>query len=290
MQTLIDAYNNPKEMLKDLQNLYIPCPTQPVYRNYTGTNNENLDEDFTIAELKIAIKKCTGHKAPGPDHITTAHLRNLAESDMEVLLREINHIWRGSPLYTKWKLGHMVFIPKPGKPLKLSNLRPITLTSNVGKVMERMALRRLQQHLEDQSVLPPNMIGFRSSLSTQDALLQIYEDVHKEPSLAQLKAILAIDLKKAFDHIDHDAMLEELGNTNCGERMYGYVKTFLQDRQLTIGIGDHLTAPFSHPQRGIPQGSVLSPTLFNLAMLKVHRELSKLPDISKLPEILHLRR
>lgn len=107
----------------------------------------------------------------------------------------------------------MVFIPKPGKKIAVSNLRPITLTSNVGKLMERMVLRRLQNHLEEMNIIPFNIIGFRQHLSTQDALLALHEEVTAEPSSAQLKAILAVDLKKAFDYIDHDAILEELTAT-----------------------------------------------------------------------------
>lgn len=79
--------------------------------------------------------------------------------------------------------------------------------------MERMVLQRLQNHLEEMNIIPFNIIGFRQHLSTQDALLALHEEVTAEPSSAQLKAILAVDLKKAFDYIDHDAILEELTAT-----------------------------------------------------------------------------
>ncbi|KAH9367850.1 hypothetical protein HPB48_003105 [Haemaphysalis longicornis] len=80
-----------------------------------------------------------------------------------------------------------------------------------------------------------------------------------EPSLAQLKTILAVDLKKGFDCVDHDVILEELAATNYGPSMYNYVRDFLRGRSLVISIGEPETPPFSHPQQGIPQGAVLSP-------------------------------
>ncbi|KAH9367794.1 hypothetical protein HPB48_004442 [Haemaphysalis longicornis] len=124
-------------------------------------------------------------------------------------------------------------------------------------------------------MLPSKMLGLRKNLSTQEALLRIHEEIHKESRVVQLKAILAIQLKSQFHHIDYDAMLESLGSTNCECRMYGYVRNFLQDRQVTLGIRDHLSAPFSHPQRGIPQGSVFSPSVFILPMLIVHSKNSR---------------
>lgn len=84
----------------------------------------------------------------------------------------------------------MIFIPKPGQPLDRPNLRPITLTSHVGKVMECMALHRLQQYLEDTQALPHCMIPYRSQLSTPGNLLRIYEDILQSPCSVQLKAIL----------------------------------------------------------------------------------------------------
>ncbi|KAH9366967.1 hypothetical protein HPB48_018545 [Haemaphysalis longicornis] len=85
--------------------------------------------------------------------------------------------------------------------------------------------------------------------------------------------------KKASDYVDHDAIFEELAATKCRPIMYNYVKAFLQERILTIAIGDHKTGPIPHPQRGIPHGAVLSPTLFTLATLKIHRALSQVEDI-----------
>lgn len=111
-----------------------------------------------------------------------------------------------------------------------------------------MAIHRLQQHLEDTVALPHSMIEYRSQLSTQDTLLRIYADILQFPCSAQLKAILAIDLMKTFDHVDHDAMLSERADTNCGSRIYNYVRDFLQSRTLTIQIGDHKLDGVTHAQ------------------------------------------
>lgn len=277
---LTNQHTDPDTLLAAIKGLYVAPACQPRYPNYEGSPHTGLDEEFTYAELRAALRQCKGSKATGPDLVTTALLRNLSDADQDHLLHSINLVWTGKlPLCDLWKKGHMIFIPKPGKPVELQNLRPITLTSHVGKVMERMVLRRLQQHLEDTQALPHCMIGYRSHLSTQDTLLRIHEEILQSPSTAQLRAILAIDLTKAFDYVDHDAMLSELADTQCGSHMYNYVRNFLRSRTLSIQIGEHKLDAVPHPQRGIPQGAVLSPTLFNLAMRRIHRALQPLPDI-----------
>ncbi|KAM7297307.1 hypothetical protein ISCGN_022460 [Ixodes scapularis] len=277
---LTNQHTDPDTLLAAIKELYVAPACQPRYPNYEGSPHTGLDEEFTYAELRAALRQCKGSKATGPDLVTTALLRNLSDADQDHLLHSINLVWTGKlPLCDLWKKGHMNFIPKPGKPVELPNLRPITLTSHVGKVMERMVLHRLQQHLEDTQALPYCMIGYRSHLSTQDTLLRIHEQILQSPSTAQLRAILAIDLTKAFDYVDHDAMLSELADTQCGSRMYNYVRDFLRSRTLSIQIGEHKLDAVPHPQRGIPQAAVLSPTLFNLAMRRIHRALQPLPDI-----------
>ncbi|KAM7314016.1 hypothetical protein ISCGN_003801 [Ixodes scapularis] len=213
---LTNQHTDPDTLLAAIKGLYVAPACQPRYPNYEGSPHTGLDEEFTYAELRAALRQCKGSKATGPDLVTTALLRNLSDADQDHLLHSINLVWTGKlPLCDLWKKGHMIFIPKPGKPVELQNLRPITLTSHVGKVMERMVLRRLQQHLEDTQALPHCMIGYRSHLSTQDTLLRIHEEILQSPSTAQLRAILAIDLTKAFDYVDHDAMLSELADTQC---------------------------------------------------------------------------
>lgn len=175
---LINEHDDPQKLLEELKMKYIPQSDNPKYENYNGPENEVLDEPFTLSELKSAMQDCKHAKTPGPDQITNPCLRNLSDEDQEWLLQQINNIWKGkTPLPPEWKTGTMIFIPKPGKAINTSNLRPITLTSNVGKLLERMVLRRLQNHLEEHQHIPFNLLGFRPKLSTQDILLALYEEV-----------------------------------------------------------------------------------------------------------------
>ena len=103
-----------------------------------------LDSDFTTGELEYALRKCTKRSAPGPDGVTYQALRNLDERHLPALLETLNKVWRTAELPAVWKVSHVIPIPKPGKPhAALSSYRPISLTSCVGKLLERLVLRRL---------------------------------------------------------------------------------------------------------------------------------------------------
>lgn len=140
-------------------------------------------------------------------------------------------------------------------------------------------LRRLQPHLESIGFFADSMFGFRPNLSTQDVLLQLKKDILDYPGTAQTRAVLALDLKGAFDNVSHDTILEGLARARCGRRTYEYVSSFLKDRIATLGIGDQRSGLILLTGRGTPQGSVLSPTLFNIAMAGLPSILNNIPRI-----------
>ena len=82
--------------------------------------------------------------------------------------------------------------------------------------MEKMALHRLQWHLEHHEHLAPTMVGFRQHVSTQDVARRIRSDVYDYKSTAQLRTIVGVDIHKAFDNVDHAAILRNLNETHPG--------------------------------------------------------------------------
>lgn len=140
-------------------------------------------------------------------------LANLSGTAARELLGHVNEVWESSRLPREWKEAEVRFIPKPGKAPSIDNMRPISLTSCVGKVMERMVLRRLQGHLEDTGQMTATMFGFRKHLSTQDVMVQLHKLVVKKATRHGPRAILALDLKGAFDNATHASVLTNLKQT-----------------------------------------------------------------------------
>lgn len=135
---------------------------------------------------------------------------------------------------------------------------------------------RLTSHLEDNEHFPDTMFGSRQLLSTQDILLLLKEDLVDRLSKNTSKStILAIDVKSAFDNVSHKAILQNFEDTGCGSKIYGYVRSFFTDRPATVVIYNRRSTKFELQNRGAPQGSVLSPLLFEVALLKLPLLLKK---------------
>ncbi|KAH9380391.1 hypothetical protein HPB48_017614 [Haemaphysalis longicornis] len=268
-------------LIKALKEHYLQTERgqHPAPQEYTGPHNEDLDRPFSLSELWSAIDDSNKKSAPGKDAITYRLLTNMSSRAAQSLLEHINRAWESSQLPPEWTEAEVRFIPKPGKAPAIENMRPISLTSCVGKVMERMVLRRLQVHLENTDQLPKTMFGFRKQLSTQDVMLQLHELVIKQATRNSPRAILALDLKGAFDNVTHASILTNLNGTRCGTRTFGYIKNFLSSRTAQISVGNERSEPIELGERGTPQGAVLSPLLFNLALLPLPRLLDQIEGI-----------
>lgn len=267
------------DLLQALQKTYIASHPSKVHPDYTGPETPTMDAPILEAEVRAAALQLNAKSSPGADQITNKALQNLDDTSIKAITEYMNKCWEQSVLPQQWKHARIIFIPKAGKTLCLENLRPISLTSCLGKLMEHVVLNRLRNFVEDNNLLPPTLIGFRPGLSTQDAMLRIRHDVLDRISAAGTKAILGLDLTKAFDNITHTAILQSLHQLGVGPRTYSYVRDFLQNRTAEINFGDLRSNTIHLGSRGTPQGSVLSPFLFNLAMRGLPPLLSQIPDL-----------
>nr|XP_054919487.1 putative nicotine oxidoreductase [Dermacentor andersoni] len=90
---------------------------------------------------------------------------------------------------------------------------------------------------------------------------------------------MALDIKGAFDNISQEAILTGLDNLNCGMKIQSYVKAFWSNRTATIGLGELRSEKFNTPKKGTPQGSVISPILFNVAMIGLAQQLDQIDGV-----------
>ncbi|KAM7312054.1 hypothetical protein ISCGN_008959 [Ixodes scapularis] len=160
----------------------------------------------------------------GSDGISNRALRNLEDGSIEFLTDEINRIWEQGCVPESWKTATVVLIPKPGRPPGLANLRPISLTSCVGKVAECVIHNRISRHIEGKNLFPC-MIGFRPSLSTQDAMKLLKHQIFNRKT-RDVRAILGLDLEKAFDSITHAHILDSISELGLGDMFHKFVRFY----------------------------------------------------------------
>ncbi|KAM7315699.1 hypothetical protein ISCGN_005482 [Ixodes scapularis] len=196
-------------------------------------------------------------------------LRNLGDGAVTGITRYMNACWERGSTPQQWKTTKVVMIPKPGKRPQLDSLRPISLTSCAGKLMEHVVLGRLNRYIEERDLFPHTMVGFWPHLSTQDVMLRLKHQIVDSTGSSPLdtKAIPGLDLTKAFDNIIHDAVLDNLRALAVGKRTYEYIQNFLSERKARLAVGGVESEDICLGGKGMPQGSVLSPYLFNVAMI-----------------------
>nr|XP_037276526.1 uncharacterized protein LOC119169588 [Rhipicephalus microplus] len=101
--------------------------------------------------------------------------------------------------------------------------------------MEHACLNRVTTIPEKRDAFGTHIIGFRRGLSTQDAMLQIKEQVINAPS-TNVRALLGLDLKSAFDTVKHAAILDKISQLGLGSRFHRYVSSFLTGRKAKVKV------------------------------------------------------
>ncbi|XP_077543664.1 uncharacterized protein LOC144136797 [Haemaphysalis longicornis] len=224
------------EVCKRLNDKYLPATPPSSLPSYTGDSNPKLDTDIEEWEVRAVLQKINSKSAAGPDGVSNKALRNLSDGAITALTKFFNHCWRNGALPRKWKEARTVLIPEPGKPPSIENLRPISLTSCIGKAFEHVLLNRWQDYLEENNLYPDTMLGFGAGLSTQDAMLLIKHEIIDKPSTTTSpmdnRAILGLDLKSAFDTIHHSAVLQQPAEESSEGADLGVTPTDSQEMEL----------------------------------------------------------
>ena len=154
-----------------------------------------------------------------------------------------------------------------GKPLDSpASFRPISLTSCVSKLFERIILSRLLFFLESNSILSSRQAGFRPGRSTLDQILylsQSISDGFNKPRPGSRTILSTIDFSKAFDSVWHPALFHKLISASLPPCFACWTQSFLSDRRACVVFHNHKSRSF-RVRRDVPQGSVIGPVLFSL--------------------------
>ncbi|XP_077522991.1 uncharacterized protein LOC144133742 [Amblyomma americanum] len=132
--------------------------------------------------------------------------------------------------------------------------------------------------MEDGNLWPHEMVDLGPKLSTQNVMLRLKHDIKDKKEL-DTKVILVLHLTKAFENVRHEAVLRDLEKVNVGKRTYEYIKGFLRGREAVIIFQDAESLSIGLGSKGAPQGAVLSPFLFDIAIRGLSAMLNKIPDL-----------
>ena len=242
--------------------------------NFKSNNKETYNRKFTLKDLRKSIKKAK-NSTEGPDKIHYELLKHLPAHALQLLLDIYNNIWANGPFPEAWKNATIIPIPKPDKDLSIpSSYRPISLTSCLCKTMERMVNTRLVWYLEKGGFISRFQCGFRKQRSTTDHLLRLENYIRQAFKNGEQCVSVFFDLEKAYDTTWKYGILRDLHDAGIRGYMAYFIECFLSNRKFQVRVGNTYS-DIQELEMGVPQGSILSVTLFVLKINKLAEVISE---------------
>lgn len=212
-------------------------------------------------EIQRAIKDLEPNKAPGFCLITAEVLKQLSRKAIVFLTQLFNAIMRIGYYPSIWKISEIIMIPKHGKPPHLvSSYRPISLLPVMSKLFEKIVLRRLNEILKINNTIPLHQFGFRRGHSTVEQVHRVADKIRDALEKKQYCSAVFLDVQQAFDKVWHQGLLFKIKSL-LPHNMYVLLQSYIQKRIFRVRVNDSYSG-FHEIKAGVPQGSVLGPTLY----------------------------
>ncbi len=190
-------------------------------------------------------------------------LRNCASVLAPCLVKLFRLCLSTSTFPSCWKFAHIQPVPKKGDDSNPSNYRPIALTSCLSKAFESILNRKILKHLSAHNFLSDRQYGFCKGRSTGDPLASLTESWLSSLRDFSETFAVALDISKVFDRVWSKSLISKLSSYSFYPSLCTCISSFLSDQSIAAVIDGHCSFP-KPVNSGVPQGSVLSPTLFLL--------------------------
>ena len=213
--------------------------------------------------MKSAPKSCS--LDPIPSDLLQQHIDDI----IDVMTNLINASLRDGVVPPAFKTAAITpLIKKPSlDPNNLKNFRPVSNLPFISKILEKVVLEQLKNHLGKNNLVEPFQSAYRENHCTETALLRITCDLLNAADEGMVPILSLLDLSAAFDTLDHHIMLQRLSlSFGLSGTVLKWFSSYLTGRHFFVII-DGIKSDLTPLEFGVPQGSVLGPMLYTLYTL-----------------------
>lgn len=219
---------------------------------------------ITKEEIEKAILSMKNNKAPGPDDIHAEIIKLMKETDsqlMNILTPLFNNIYDSGKFPHEWTNSVFVTIPKNPRARTCDQYRLISLINTVTKIFTKVIHNRIYAKCE--SRMTETQFGFRGGFGTREAVFSLQVLIQRCRDMNREVYVCFVDFSKAFDNVKHEKLVELLKTTGLDSKDIRIIANLYWDQSAKIRIAGELSED-TQIKKGVRQGCVLSPILFNL--------------------------
>jgi hypothetical protein len=223
----------------------------------------------TESEIKTILKNLKLDASTGVDGIGVKLIKNIASNIGPTLCKLINLSIQGGIFPDNLKRARITPIFKSGSRKECTNYRPISVLPAISKVYEKVIYERISNYLEGNGIIHHNQHGFRKNRSTTSAVTDLITSIRSNIDKGNIVVGLFIDLRKAFDTVNHEILCDKLKNIGLCGKVHRLIQSYLSNRKHRVQIGDSYS-DYTDINCSVPQGSMLGPLLFLIYINDMH--------------------
>ena len=219
--------------------------------------------EITESEVSFAISDVKSNSAPGIDGISPKFVKMARVVLTPILTKLYNKCLQQECFPDEFKVDQVIPIPKTLTLKELGEFRPISLLNLFSKFFEKVLRTKIMDFIDKYNILSPERFGFTANSSTELAITTIYDQFLDNLDKNQYTCARFLDVKKAFDSLDHKILLKKLDHYGSRGKIWNLLKSYTKNRKICTKV-EQKASKYFKVTHGIPQGSVLGPLLFLL--------------------------
>ena len=242
---------------------------------YDQQDDDVLNSVITLDEIRKAIKDYDHNgKSADNDEFHPIMFKNFGPKALNLLHKILNLCF--SHANWLWQDAVVIFLKKEGKDSYANPgaYRPISITSYLGKLFEKLQATRLEAHYVSKGLLDPDQEGFTKSKNTGRYLNRLHLSVKSDKKQGKTSIGLFIDFEKAFDSAWKEGLIVKLAKDGVRGNFLKLITSFLNNRTVQLKVNGVVGPIRECSDVGLPQGSALSPILFKIFLMDLCDELS----------------